>query len=154
MSGTQPARDRWIERCRSGGHRITAPRRAIGAVVYAATDHPDVVEIHRRALAIDPGISLATTYRTLNLFAERGLIEKHSFAGGRVRVERAASRHHDHLIDVTTGRVVEFRSEEIERLQAEVAARLGFELTGHRLELYARPLPSDERRRRPRRRDF
>ncbi len=123
------------------GRRLTGPRQLILDVVRSANDHPDVAEIHRRVAARDSRISLSTVYRTLRLFAELGIIEQHSFGGHRVRVERTPTRHHDHLIDVTTGRVIEFRSDEIERLQREVAERLGYQLTGHTLELYGRPIP-------------
>ncbi|MBA4223142.1 MAG: transcriptional repressor [Methylobacterium sp.] len=130
--------DTLIAQCRKSGQRITGPRRIIAEVVAHAKDHPDISELHRRVAAIDPRISLSTVYRTLKVFAANGLVERHSFAGGRVRIEPAAERHHDHLIDVDTGEVVEFRADEIERLQTEVARRLGFELTGHKLVLYGR----------------
>lgn len=120
--------------------RMTGQRQIIAEVVQTAHDHPDVAEIHRRAALRDPRISLSTVYRTLRLFAEIGVIEQHSFGGQRVRVERTPRTHHDHLIDVTTGRVIEFRSEEIERLQTAIAERLGYELTWHTLELYGRPI--------------
>ena len=127
--------------CRKNGRRLTGQRRVIADVVSAAHDHPDVIEIHRRAVAIDPGIALSTVYRTLRMFADIGLVETHTFEGGRARVERATGEHHDHLIDITTGKVIEFRSDDIERLQTEIARRLGYRLTGHRLELYAEPMP-------------
>ena len=129
-----------LEQCRADGRRITGPRRVIAEVISQAKDHPDAWEIHRRALKQDPTIALSTVYRTLRVFAENGLIEQHSFKGGRSRIERAAGRHHDHLIDTVTGRVVEFISPEIEKLQIVIAQRLGYELTGHRLELYGRPI--------------
>ncbi|MCU0955251.1 MAG: transcriptional repressor [Hyphomicrobium sp.] len=135
------------ELCRKNGRRLTGQRRVIAEVVSAAHDHPDVVEIHRRAAQIDPRIALSTVYRTLRMLAEIGLVETHTFDGGRARVERATGEHHDHLIDTTTGKVIEFRSDAIERLQAEIAHRLGYELTGHRLELYARPMKSRRRSR-------
>lgn len=122
------------------GRRLTGQRKVIAEIVQSARDHPDAAEIHRRAVARDPRISLSTVYRTLKVFAEAGLIEQHSFGGSRARVERTPNQHHDHLIDMTTGRVIEFRSEEIERLQTAIARELGYELTGHRLELYGRPL--------------
>ena len=134
MSGTGSL----LDRCRKQGRRITGPRKVIAEVVVEATDHPDVAELHRRVARVDPGISLSTVYRTLKLFAEEGLVEQHSFKGGRSRVEQADDKHHDHLIDIETGKVIEFRSEEIERLQTEIARKLGYELTGHRLELYGR----------------
>lgn len=126
--------------CRARGLRITAPRRTIAAILDQAEDHPDVVELHRRAAALDPGISLSTVYRTVKLFETEGIIERVEFQDRRSRYEQAPRHHHDHLIDLETGRVVEFRSEEIEALQIEVARRLGFRLVHHRLELYAVPL--------------
>ena len=140
------AADALIEHCREAGLRITGPRRIIANVVVKSDDHPDVSEIYRRVTAIDPGISLSTVYRTLKIFAATGLVERHSFAGGRVRIEPASEVHHDHLIDIASGAVIEFRSDEIERLQALVARELGFELTGHRLVLYGRPLVRTLRR--------
>lgn len=128
--------------CRSRGRRVTGQRKVIADVVSSSHDHPDVIEIHRRAVAIDPGIALSTVYRTLKMFSEIGLIESHTFEGGRARIEQATGEHHDHLIDVTTGKVIEFRSDVIERLQTEIARKLGYELIGHRLELYARPVRS------------
>lgn len=143
MSSTKPnlpAKPSLVDLCKAQGRRITGQRKIIAEVISSAKDHPDVPEIHRRAARQDAGISLSTVYRTLRIFAEIGLIEQHSFDGGRFRVERASGPHHDHLIDTQSGKVIEFRSEEIERLQAEIADRLGYELTGHRLELYGRPL--------------
>ena len=129
--------------CRAKGLRITGPRRIIARVLDQAEDHPDVVELHRRAAALDPRVSLSTVYRTVKLFETEGIIERLEFRDGRSRYEGAPSDHHDHLIDLSTGRVVEFRSEEIEALQNEVARRLGFRLVHHRLELYAVPLGED-----------
>lgn len=120
--------------------RVTGQRRVIARVLSAAKDHPDVEEVYRRANAQDPRISLSTVYRTLKLFAENGILARHDFGAGRGRYEEAARRHHDHLIDVETGRVIEFRNEEIERLQDRVARELGFTLVGHKLELYGVPL--------------
>ena len=105
-----------------------------------AHDHPDVPELHRRAQERDARISLPTVYRTVKLFEGAGILERHAFRDGRSRYERAGRTHHDHLIDLSTGRVIEFRSAEIETLQAEIARRLGYRLVGHRLELYAEPL--------------
>lgn len=127
-----------LDLCKAQGRRITGQRKIIAEVISSASDHPDVLELHRRAARKDERISLSTVYRTLKIFAEIGLIEQHSFEGGRFRVERATGSHHDHLIDTDSGKVIEFRSEEIERLQTEIALKLGFELTGHRLELYGR----------------
>lgn len=140
------AADILIEHCRLAGQRITGPRRIIADVVANADDHPDVQEIYRRVSSIDPGISLSTVYRTVKIFASTGLIECHSFTGGRVQIEPAAEVHHDHLIDTETGDVIEFRSDEIEHLQAQVARELGFELTGHRLVLYGRRFAKPSRR--------
>ncbi|MBB4016873.1 MULTISPECIES: Fur family transcriptional regulator [Chelatococcus] len=119
---------------------MTGPRRVIAKVLGDADDHPDVVELHRRAAAVDERISLSTVYRTVKLFEDKGIIERHQFGDGRARYERAPKEHHDHLIDMNTGDVIEFHSEEIERLQAEIARRLGYRLVHHRLELYAVPL--------------
>lgn len=130
--------DTLITQCRKTGKRITGPRRIIAEVVSHAQDHPDISELYRRVAAIDPRISLSTIYRTLKVFAATRLIERHSFAGGRVQIEPATDRHHDHLINIDTGEVLEFRSDAIELLQAEVAKQLGFELTGHKLVLYGR----------------
>lgn len=129
-----------IAQCREAGRRITGQRRIIAEIFAHATDHPDISELHRRVMAVDPRISLSTVYRTLKVFSERGLVERHSFAGKRAQVEPAAEHHHDHLIDVDSGEVIEFRSEAIERLQAEIARDLGFELTSHKLVLYGRRL--------------
>ncbi len=130
-----------IERaCRDRGLRMTGQRRVIARVLGEAEDHPDVVELHRRAATVDDKISLSTVYRTLKLFETEGIIEKLEFLGGRSRYERVPQEHHDHLINLATGDVIEFRSEEIEALQTEIARRLGFRLVSHRLELYAVPL--------------
>jgi Fur family ferric uptake transcriptional regulator len=129
-----------LARCRQKGLRITGPRRIIADVMSKASDHPDTQELHRRVLKRDPRISLSTVYRTLRTFAELGIVEQHQFEGGRSRSELAMKEHHDHLIDTTTGKVIEFRSDAIERLQAQIANELGYELTGHRLELYGRPI--------------
>ena len=115
---------------------MTHQRRIIARALGEATDHPDVTELHRRVNEIDPHISIATLYRTLKLFEDTNVIERYDFGDGRARYEEAPEEHHDHLIDLETGGVIEFRNDEIERLQAEVARTLGYELTGHRLELY------------------
>lgn len=123
---------------------MTGQRRTIARVLNDATDHPDVEEVHRRASARDPRISMSTVYRTLKLFSEKGILERHDFGlggPGRGRYEVASRRHHDHLVDIETGRVIEFSNEEIEALQERVARELGFSLVGHRLELYGVPLP-------------
>ncbi len=130
-----------IERkCLDAGMRMTDQRRVIAKVLSEATDHPDVEEVYRRATAIDPRISIATVYRTVRLFEEAGILDRLDFRDGRARYEPAGEEHHDHLIDIETGEVHEFRNERIERLQEEVAREMGFELVDHRLELYGRPL--------------
>jgi Fur family transcriptional regulator, ferric uptake regulator len=138
--------ERIEERCRAHGMRLTGPRRLIARVLAEADDHPDAVELYRRVAERDAGISLSTVYRTMKLFKEAGIVERHAFQDGPARFEASEGQHHDHLIDITTGSVIEFRSEEIERLQAEVARKLGYEIVGHRLELYARPRKSVRRR--------
>lgn len=124
------------ERCEAKGLRMTGQRRTIAAVLEDADDHPDVEELHARAAARDPGISIATVYRTVKLFEEAGILERHEFGDGRARYEDAERDHHDHLIDVSTGEVIEFVDAEIEALQVRIAAKLGYDLRGHRLELY------------------
>ncbi len=130
------------------GLRLTRPRRVILEVLAGSTDHPDVIELHRRATEIDPGIALATVYRTVRLLEDKCILERHTFADGRSRYELAEQEHHDHFIDVYSGRVVEFRSDEIERLQEEIARAHGFEIVSHRLEIYVRPLKKRRRQRR------
>jgi Fur family ferric uptake transcriptional regulator len=125
--------------CTEKGLRMTDQRRVIARVLSDATDHPDAEELHRRAAAIDPHISIATVYRTVRLFEDAGILERHDFRDGRSRYEEVPGTHHDHLIDIQSGRVVEFRNEEIERLQRRIAEELGFELVDHRLELYGVP---------------
>ena len=124
------------DRCRAAGLRITGQRQAILTVLDRSRDHPDVEELHRRVSAVEPGISIATVYRTLNKLAEHGLIERHSFSDGRGRFETLSANHHDHFINVDTGEVVEFQSSEIERLQTELARRHGFDIVSHRLDIY------------------
>lgn len=134
-----------IERaCREKGLRITGQRRIIARALDAAQDHPDVVELHRRVAAVDDRISLSTVYRTVKLFETQGIIERLDFRDGRSRYEQAAREHHDHLINLETGDVIEFHSEEIEALQTQIARRLGFKVVFHRLELYAVPLSEEE----------
>src|ERR1700677_797289 len=125
--------------CAEKGMRMTDQRRTIARVLSDASDHPDAEELYRRAVALDPHISIATVYRTVKLFKDAGILESHDFGDGRARYEEAPDSHHDHLIDVQTGKVIEFRNEEIEKLQRRVAEELGFELVDHRLELYAVP---------------
>lgn len=133
------------EQCSARGMRMTEQRRTIAQIVERAVDHPDVEELYRRASAIDDRISLSTVYRTLNLFEEAGLVAKHDFRDGRARFETLPDEHHDHLIDIRSGKVIEFRNEEIEAIQEVIARRLGYKLVDHRLELYAVPLSDSPR---------
>lgn len=132
--------DTIIERCEAQGLRLTEQRRTIAGVLEEADDHPDVEELYARASAADPRISLATVYRTVKLFEEAGILEKLDFRDGRARYEDADRDHHDHLIDLHSGEVIEFVDEEIEALQERIAEKLGYDLKGHRLELYGVPL--------------
>ena len=125
--------------CIEKGLRMTEQRRVIARVLSESADHPDVEAVHRRATEIDPKISIATVYRTLRLFEEANILARHDFGDGRARYEEATSDHHDHLIDVQSGRVIEFHNEKIEQLQREIAEHLGYKLVGHRLELFAVP---------------
>src|SRR5436309_13432204 len=125
--------------CLDKGLKMTEQRRIIARVLSESHDHPDVEAVYRRSIAVDPHISLATVYRTVRLFEESSILARHDFGDGRARYEEMPSAHHDHLIDLQSGRVIEFRNEEIERLQEIVADQLGYELVGHRLELYAVP---------------
>ncbi len=136
--------DRIEKLCADKGLRMTDQRRVIARVLSAATDHPDVEELYRRAALVDDNISIATVYRTVRLFEEAGIISRHDFRDGRSRYEEATEAHHDHLIDMKTGRVVEFIDDEIERLQSLIARRLGYKLIDHRLELYGVPLAESE----------
>src|SRR5215831_19467044 len=121
--------------CQDKGLKMTEQRRVIARVLSESEDHPDVEQLHRRSVAIDPRISIATVYRTVRLFEEANILERHDFGDGRARYEEISETHHDHLIDVKTGEVIEFQNEEIETLQRKVAEELGYELVGHRLEL-------------------
>ncbi len=127
-----------IARCEARGLRMTGPRRVIAKVLSESDDHPDVEELHTRAARIDPGIALATVYRTVKLFEESGILDRLEFGDGRARYEDADRDHHDHLIDMGTGEVIEFVDPEIEALQERIAARLGYRLIGHKLELYGK----------------
>ena len=129
-----------IERCEAKGLRMTGQRRTIASVLQASDDHPDVEELYARASAEDAGISIATVYRTVKLFDEAGILDKLEFGDGRARYEDAEREHHDHLIDMNSGEVIEFVDPEIEELQERIAARLGYTLKGHKLELYGVPL--------------
>lgn len=125
-----------LDRCEAHGLRLTGQRRVIAEVLEGARDHPDAEELHARATLRDPRISLATVYRTVKLFEEKGLLERLEFGDGRARYEDAQRAHHDHLIDTETGEVVEFNDPELEALKEAIARRLGYRLTGHRLELH------------------
>ena len=129
--------------CVDKGLKMTEQRRVIARVLSDSTDHPDVEAVHKRATAIDPNISIATVYRTVRLFEEAGILAKHDFGDGRARYEETPDEHHDHLIDIQTGKVIEFHNDEIEELQQRIADKLGFRLVGHRLELYGVPVKSD-----------
>ncbi len=126
--------------CRDKGLKMTGQRRVIARVLSESGDHPDVEQLYRRAVAIDPRISIATVYRTVRLFEEASILERRDFGDGRARYEEASEDHHDHMIDIHSGAVIEFESEAIEALQVEIAAKLGYKLVGHRLELYGVPL--------------
>jgi Fur family ferric uptake transcriptional regulator len=130
--------------CAAKGMRMTEQRRVIARVLAASADHPDVEELYKRCAAVDDRISISTVYRTVKLFEDAGIIERHDFREGRARYEQMRETHHDHLIDLRTGKVIEFQSEDIERLQAEIARKLGYRLVDHRLELYALPLDDEK----------
>lgn len=129
-----------IRRCEAKGLRMTGQRRTVAAVLEDSDDHPHVDEVHARAVKRDPRISVATVYRTLKLFEEAGILERHEFRDGRGRYEDADRDHHDHLIDLSSGEVIEFVDPEIEEIQKRIAERLGYRLKGHRLELYGVPI--------------
>ncbi|MBM3510347.1 MAG: transcriptional repressor [Alphaproteobacteria bacterium] len=126
--------------CSERGMKMTPQRRVVARVLSSASDHPNVEEVYRRAVEIDPKISIATVYRTVRLFEEVGILARHDFGGGKARYEEAQEEHHDHLIDLDSGRVIEFHDDEIEALQRKIAERLGFRLVGHRLELFGKSL--------------
>ena len=137
----RPVLDRIENICVEKGMRMTDQRRVVARVLSTSHDHPDVEELYRRAHALDPHISIATVYRTVRLFEEAGIIARHDFRDGRSRYEEAPETHHDHLIDMKTGQVIEFVDPEIEALQETIALRLGYRLVDHRLELYGVPVP-------------
>jgi Fur family ferric uptake transcriptional regulator len=137
-------RDTITKRCAAQGLRMTGQRRVIARVLEISDDHPDVEELHARAAARDPRISIATVYRTVKLLEEAGILDKLEFGDGRARYEDAERAHHDHLIDVESGAVVEFVDPEIEALQERIAEKLGYRLVGHRLELYGVPRPKKD----------
>ncbi len=130
--------------CNEKGLKMTEQRRVIARVLSESADHPDVEQVHRRATAIDPRISIATVYRTVRLFEEANILEKHDFGDGRSRYEEIPESHHDHLIDIESGKVIEFRDEQIEALQRAVAEKLGYRLVDHRLELYGVAIKRDD----------
>ena len=136
--------DNNIERlCLEKGMKMTEQRRVIARVLSSADDHPDVEEVHRRAHELDSHISIATVYRTVRLFEEANILERHDFGDGRARYEEVSEEHHDHLIDIQSGRIIEFQNQEIEALQKKIAEKHGMKLVGHRLELYGVPLDKD-----------
>jgi len=137
--------DRLERLCLEKGLRMTGQRRVIARVLSESTDHPDVEMVHERANAVDPGISVSTVYRTVKLFEEASILERHDFGDGRARYEEIPEEHHDHLIDVNTGEVIEFQNVDIERLQKIVARELGYRLVDHRLELYGVRMSAKER---------
>ena len=132
--------DTILQRCERKGLRMTSQRKIIALVLEDSADHPDVEELYKRASKIDPTISIATVYRTVKLFDEAGILDKLEFGDGRARYEDAEREHHDHLIDVNSGRVIEFVDSDIEKLQEKIANQLGYKLMGHKLELYGVPL--------------
>lgn len=132
------------QQCIERGMRMTEQRRIIARILNDAKDHPDVEEVYRRASAVDSSVSLSTVYRTMNLFEEAGLVSKHDFKDGRARFEPISESHHDHLIDIRSGKVIEFHNEKIEQLQEMIANQLGFKLVDHRLELYGIPMKEED----------
>ena len=124
------------KKCKAKGVRLTDQRKIIAQAMANAMDHPDVDELHKRVNAVDKKISIATVYRTVKLFEESGIVEKHDFKGGKARYEQSPDEHHDHLIDINSGEIIEFVDKEIEKLQNEVAKKLGYKLVDHKLELY------------------
>ena len=124
------------EKCKQKGVRLTDQRKVIAQVMSESKDHPDVDELHKRVSGVDKKISIATVYRTVKLFEEAGIVEKHDFKGGKARYEKSPDEHHDHLIDINSGEIIEFVDKDIEKLQNEVAKKLGYKLVDHKLELY------------------
>ena len=143
-SDDHPDVEELYRRCAATGMRMTEQRRVIARVQAEALDHPDVEELYRRCVAVDDKISISTVYRTVKLFEDAGIIERHDFREGRARYEQMRDSHHDHLINLRDGKVIEFTNEEIEKLQAEIARKLGYKLVDHRLELYCVPLDEDK----------
>jgi Fur family transcriptional regulator, ferric uptake regulator len=144
---TEPKLNFIEKQCAAKGMRMTEQRRISARVLAGSADHPDVEELYRRCAEIDQHISISTVYRTVKLFEDSGIIERHDFREGRARYEQIPDSHHDHLINLRSGQVIEFQSEEIERLQAEIARKLGYRLVDHRLELYAVPLDDEKTKR-------
>ena len=126
------------EKCLNKGLKLTEQRKVIAKVMSSSKDHPDVDELYKRVLSIDPKISIATVYRTVKLFEEEGIVTKHDFKGGKARYEELSESHHDHLIDIKSGEIIEFVDDEIEELQKKIAEKFGYELVDHKLELYGR----------------
>ena len=145
MTKTEAPNISRLERiCAEKGMRMTEQRKIVARVLSEADDHPDVEEVYRRSSANDPHISLSTVYRTVRLFEDSGILERHDFGEGRARYEQVTRDHHDHLIDIKSGKVVEFLNEEIEVLQKKVASEHGYKIVGHKLELYCVPLDNDD----------
>ena len=138
MSDAATKEREYEARLREAGVRMTRPRKAILKILSETTDHPDAMEIYQRAVALDASISLSTVYRTMKQLEDKGEIQRHAFAGGPSRFEQAVGEHHDHLIDIETGDVIEFHSDKIEELQEEIARALGYDIVHHRMELYGR----------------
>ena len=141
MTGSKHQTEKMANALQQAGLRVTAQRIALLQVIAETEDHPEVEELHRRAQVNDPNISVATVYRTLSVLERAGMIQRHSFEGARGRYERVDKVHHDHIVDLETGEIVEFQSDRIEQLQAEIAALMGFDMIHHRLELYCRKRP-------------
>lgn len=140
-----PKASRLENKCVEHGLKMTEQRRVIARALSDSDDHPDVEMLYQRASAIDSNISIATVYRTVRLFEEAGIIERHDFGDGRARYEETTDEHHDHLIDMRSGKVIEFSNEQIEKLQEEICRELGYKLVDHRLELFCLPLDKDEK---------
>lgn len=140
MTGSKNITDKLEEYCKKQNIKITGQRKLIAEVMQSCTDHPDVEKVYMRAKELDDKISIATVYRTINLLEEAQIIERHDFGDGKSRYEMVLEDHHDHLIDIKSREIIEFHDEELEKLKIQVAKRLGYELVGHRLELYAKPL--------------
>ena len=138
MKGSKQQVEKMTTALRQIGLRVTAQRVALLQVIAETKDHPEVEELHKRAQKNDPKISIATVYRTVSVLEHAGLIQRHSFEGARARYERVDERHHDHIVDLESGEIVEFRSGRIEQLQSEIASQMGYDVVHHRLELYCR----------------